>query len=184
MVGQHNNKKQNKINMKFILFILSILMCGSVFAQDIKYSIGVPSGVRGSAQHLPTSIDTNHYYSDREIRELAQPKDGWTSFYRGMDSLTYPQEAKKRKLQSAMKVTFKVNEYGVLDTVYIHSLESYSISQKCTSCEALIVDYFKNTTWTAGKVRDTAVKTIDFMLIEFKIYDPNGSVPTMNPFGF
>jgi len=170
--------------MKFILCIFTILLFGSVFAQDIKYSISVPSGGRSAAQRLPTTIDTNHYYSYREIKELAQPKDGWTTFYDGMKNLTYPEDAKKRKLQSAMNVAYKINERGEVDSVYIHSVESYSGSQKCASCEALILDYFKNTTWTAGRVRDIPVKTIDFMLIEFKIYDPNGNVPTMNPFRF
>lgn len=171
---------------KYILSILALVIFEYSSAQDIKYITNAPPGARLGVgdQGLPESIDTAHYYSHREIKKLAEPIDGWTNFYKGLDSLTYPQEAKEGKLESSMTVVFRVNENGVLDTVFIESVEEYGRWQKCASCEALIIDYFKNTEWSAGKIRDTPVKTTDYTFILFRIYDPNSEEPSDNPFGY
>ncbi len=169
--------------MKFTLCVFTFLLFGNLLAQDLRYSIHAPPGARGAAQHLPDSIDTNHYYSALEIRDLAQPADGWEAFCNGMDSLVYPKEAKEKKLQTSMRVVFQINESGVVDSVFIASVENHGKWKKCAACENLILDYFKNTQWLAGKIGDIPVKTIDFTFIDFTIYDPKNPEKTANPFG-
>lgn len=170
--------------IKLALSTFILLLFGNVHAQDLRYSISVPPGARGAVQHVPDFIDTSHYYSYREIRDLPQPTDGWEAFYNVMDTLVYPKEAKERKLQSSMTVAFQINESGVVDSVFISSVENYGKWKKCAVCENLIIDYIKNTRWSAGKIGDTPVKTIDFLMVDFTIYDPKNPEKTANPFGY
>lgn len=156
---------------KYILSILALIILEYSTAQDVKYFIDVIPQVAlaVSDQDLPESIDTTHYYSYNEIKEHSKPLDGWTNFYKNLDSLKYPKDAKEGKIQSLMTVGYQVNERGVLDSVFIESFEKKGDWQKCASCEDLIIDYFKDIRWNAGKIRGTPVKTTDYILIEFTI---------------
>lgn len=156
---------------KYILSILAFITLEYSTAQDVKYFIDVIPQVALSVsdEDLPESIDTAHYYSYSEINEHSKPLDGWTSFYKNLDSLKYPKDAKEGKIQSLMTVGYQVNEKGVLDSVFIESFEKKGDLQQCASCEDLLIDHFKNTEWTPGKIRGTPVKTTDYILIEFRI---------------
>jgi hypothetical protein len=162
--------------MKLILTIFALLTLECSVAQEFTYSISAPPGVRegvGSKQ-LPDSIDQNHYYSYTEIRELAKPLDGWDNFYRNMETFEYPKDAKERKLQSAMTVAFQINENGQVDSVFIKSVDPDNGNlTKCKSCEELILDYFSNTKWSAGKIGEVPVKTTDDVFILFTIHNTN-----------
>ncbi|MEX2485693.1 MAG: hypothetical protein WED10_14065 [Brumimicrobium sp.] len=158
--------------MKIGLYILALFMAENLAAQEIEYSINFPPIASMWVEHLPDSIDTNHYYSHLEVVDLPEPANGWAEFYDNIDTLEYPQEAKEQKLQSAMEVVYKIDEKGFVDTVYIKSVESYGHWEKCPSCEALILDVYKNTKWSPGKIGDVPVKTVDFTFVEFTIRDP------------
>ena len=159
--------------MRFLLIAFVFLIVDVAFAQDLRYSISVPNGGRMGCEKLPDSIGMNHYYSHREIRRLAEPADGWDSFYDKLKTLEYPRQAKIKKLQSSLKVEYLVNEYGILDSVYIKHVDIGGKWKKCLVCEELILDFFKELTWKAGTLHNGSVKTVDYTYIEFSIYDPN-----------
>jgi hypothetical protein len=164
--------------MKYILYIVTLLIVQNLKAQELKYYIDFPPGTkpgRGATEE-PDSIDTNYFYTYTEIKKIAEPVIGWTKFYNNIDTLDYPQEAKKQKLQTRMTVVYKVDEKGLVDTVYIKSVESHGRWVKCQPCEALIIDYFKNSKWTPGRIGETFVKTFDSAFVEFSIYDPKGKI--------
>lgn len=178
-----------KLNFNLGLVVVGMLISTCLSAQDIRYSISVPNGVRGAAKELPDSIDSNHYYSYQEIRKHAEPTAGWDAFYHEMDSLNYPDEAKKLKIQSSMTVAYKINEFGGVDSVYIHDVDSYGRWKECHSCEMLMIEFLKNTEWTPGKVGEIPVKSIDYLYVRFSIYDPNSKrsdarFENDDPFGY
>lgn len=150
---------------------------GSGWAQDLEYSIHVPPGVREGAKPPSDSIDFQRYYTYCEVRERGQPVDGWHAFYQDLENLNYPSEAKSRKLQCAMTVTYRLDENGHVDSVYVPHYETYGRWEKCAPCEQLMIDYVNNTTWTAGRLGETAVKTTDYFYVEFRIHDPNAKEP-------
>ncbi len=170
--------------MRFILIVFTFLFIGAVSAQDVRYSISVPNGGRMGYEKLPDSIDTSHYYTHREIRYLAEPADGWSSFYDRLKTLEYPQQAKNKKLQSGITVGYQVNELGILDSVYILRVDIGGKWKKCLICEELILDFFRNFNWKAGTLLEESVKTVDYVNIEFRIYDPNANKESNSgPFG-
>jgi hypothetical protein len=156
-------------------------MVENAAAQELSYSIHFPPGAREGVRNLPDSIDPNHYYTYREIRNLAVPTKGWEAFRAYFDTLEYPQEAKKRKLQSVMTVAYKIDENGTVDSVYIQSVEHYGPFTKCEPCEAIMLDYIKHVQWSPGRIGETPVKTKDYVDVEFRIRDPK-KIP--GPFGY
>lgn len=169
--------------MKLVLYILFLFLAENLMAQDLKYAIRFPPGGRLGVTDLPDSIDTKHFYTHREIKDLAEPASGWTMFYKKVDSLDYPQKAKEQKLQSSMTVEFRINETGLVDSVFIKSFQNKGRWTKCEACETLIIDYFKNAKWIPGRIGDVAVKTVDYAYVEFRIFDPNSKEP-FSPFGY
>ena len=169
--------------MKFVLHLLMLLIAENILAQEITYSIHFPPGGRLGVTDLPESIDTNHFYTYREIKDLAEPTNGWTAFYSNIDTLEYPQEAIEKKLQSSMTVVYKIDENGLVDSVFIESVQNYGNWTKCVACEAQILTYFKESKWSPGRINEIAVKTIDYTYVEFIIQDPN-SEKTLGPFGY
>jgi hypothetical protein len=170
--------------MKYLLYIVALLIVQNLTAQDLKYYIDFPSGTkpgRGATKE-PDSIDPNYFYTYTEIKKIAEPAIGWTEFYNNLDTLDYPQEAKEQKLQTRMTVVYKIDEKGFVDTVYIESVESHGRWVKCPPCEVLIIDYFKNSKWSPGRSGETFVKTFDSAYIEFSIYDPKAK-KIKGPFG-
>lgn len=165
--------------MKFLFIILFLFLSLCGVAQEITYSIYCPPGASEGMgkKELPDSIDTLHFYTSTEIKVLAVPANGWGDFYVKMRTLDYPLEAKKKKLQSAMTIEYKIDEDGRVDSVSIASIESGGRWDKCTTCEELILDYFRNTKWTPGKIRETPVKTVHYSYVVFDINDPNSKEP-------
>lgn len=141
-------------------------------AQKVRYSIDTPPGAREGPRDLPTSIDTNHYYTYLEIRNLPKPSAGWSDFYEKMDSLDYPPQAKKQKLQTSMTIFYQIDEYENLDSVSVQSIHNYGKWTKCGPCETQILDFIRQTQWSAGKINDTHVKSEDWLIIEYSIFDP------------
>jgi hypothetical protein len=169
--------------MKFVLYILALFLAENTLSQEIEYYIHFPPGGRLGVKELPTSIDTSHFYTYREIRDLAEPADGWETFYRNIDTLDYPKDAKAKKLESSMIVAYRIDENGLVDSVYVSSVRNNDRWSKCASCEALIIDYFKNTKWTPGRIGEVAVKSIDSADLQFIIRDPN-SKKVHSPFDY
>lgn len=129
------------------------------------------------AETLPSSIDTTHYYTSKEIRDLPEPAAGWDAFYNGIDTLEYPAEAKKRRLQSLLTVAYRIDEKGTADSVYIQSFTKSGKWKRCVPCETQIIHYFSQTQWKPGAVRGTAVKSEGDLLIKYSIYDPTIKEP-------
>lgn len=170
--------------MRFILSVFVFLIVNVTSAQDVTYSISVPNGGRMGYEKLPDSIDTSHYYTHREIRYLAEPADGWPSFYDKMKTLEYPLQAKSKKLQSRITVGYRVNELGILDSVYVLRVDIERKWKKCLTCEEVILDFFRDINWKAGTLLGEPVKTVDYVNIEFRIYDPNAKKESNSgPFG-
>ncbi len=159
--------------MRLILIVFTFLFVGVVSAQDVTYSISVPNGSRMGYEKLPDSIDTSHYYTHREIRYLAEPADGWPSFYDRMKTLEYPEQAKKKKLQSRITVGYQVNDFGVLDSVYILRVDIGGSWKKCLVCEEFALNFFRDLKWKVGNLRGVPIKTIDYLELEFRVYEPN-----------
>lgn len=167
--------------MRFILFMLLLLMIQCVNAQNISYSISVPNGGRAGVTQLPTQVDTNHYYSYREINNLAKPNIGWSSYYQAMGELSYPETAKNQKIQCSLIIGFKIDEKGEVVSVTIGSFQEDGKWGKCADCETLIIDFFKNIQWIPGHLHHKNVKTINYEEVQFTIYDPD-SKEVFNPF--
>lgn len=166
--------------MRFIICLFILITSQYLIAQEVQYSISAPSTARWGGNKVPqNSVDKNRFYKYNELDFLAKPADGWKQFYDGLNALDYPQTAKARKLQTSLTIEFRIDEYGVVDSVYVRSFNR----SKCADCEKLVLDYFKNTQWLPGKIRDIPVKIIDEAYIEFTIYDPN-SKKKENPFGY
>lgn len=157
----------------------------NVTAQGISYSIHFPPGGREGigTKALPITIDTTHYYTIIEIRDLAKPANGWSEFYKGVDTLVYPKKAKDQKLQTSLTVEYRIDATGVVDSVFIRYRETKGRWTKCLDCEKLILDYFSNTKWVPGKIEEVPVKTVDYSHVEFTIYDPN-SKQQQSHFGY
>lgn len=173
-----------KNNMKYLFLLFTLFAFNDFFAQELVYSIGFPPGAREGlgSKAEPTIIDTNHYYSYREIRKLAEPANGWQAFYDGVESLQYPKKAKAQKLQAFLTIEYRIDAQGNVDEVIIHNDEKSGSSSTCSDCEKLMLDYFKNTKWLPGKIGDEPVKTVDYSHVEFSIYDPKGK-RINQPFG-
>ena len=166
--------------MRFTICLLILFISQNFIAQEVQYSIGAPPGARWGGNKVPqNSVDNNRFYKYNELDFLAKPVVGWEQFYYGLKALDYPQKAKAQKLQTSLTIEYRIDEHGVIDSVYVRSFNW----SKCVDCEKLVLDYFKNAQWLPGKIRDIPVKTIDEAYIEFTIYDPN-SKKKENPFGF
>ena len=174
---------RNFRKIKFYIGLISVLIPTLAPAQNIQYSISVPPSASEVAQDPPDSIDMNHYYSYKEIRAVAEPAQGWYAFYDNIGTLNYPDEAKKLKTQGLMTVAYMINEFGGVDSVYIHSVNEYGKWKACPSCESLILKFLKNTKWIPGKTGNRPVKSIDYIHILFSIYDPNHKQAD-SPFGY
>lgn len=174
--------------MKTVFCLLLFCHFGIILAQssstEMKYYITVPNSGRMGATSLPDSIDDNHYYTVREIKEMAEPVNGWEHFYEGLNKLEYPAEAKKKEQQAFFAVRYQINERGEADSVYVSSVKEANCFEKCSSCEALVIEYFKNTEWKSGSVRDTAVKTVDYYYVEFTFSGPKSKPCSHLPFSW
>ena len=170
--------------MKLLFAIVTLLIVQNLTAQDLKYYIDFPPGTKPGigATDEPDSIDTNYFYTYTEIKNIAEPAIGWTEFNNNIDTLDYPQEAKEQNLQTRMTVVYKIDEKGFVDTVYIKSVENHGRWAKCQPCEALIIDFFKDSKWSPGRIGKTFVKTVDSAYVEFSIYDPKAKKIEI-PFG-
>lgn len=171
--------------MRLLTSILYLFLLQNLSAQDTRYSIHFPPGGREGigSKALPSPIDTTHYYTVREIRDLAKPANGWSEFYKGVETLAYPKKAKDQKLQTSLTVEYRIDATGVVDSVFIRYRAAKGRWTKCLDCEKLILDYFRNTRWIPGKIEEVAVKTVDYSYVEFTIYDPN-SKQAQSPFGY
>ena len=158
--------------MKIFLFILFLMLVGTTFSQEKCYTINVPNSARLAAKSIPDSIDTNRYYYQSEIRDVAEPFDGWSSFYQNLHALEYPTRAKRLNLQSKITFVFKIDERGNVTEVMELSTRNHDKWKPCADCETLIIEYIKNTKWTPGNIRGELVKTIQFLDVEFEIYVP------------
>ena len=161
--------------MRFINTVLVLLMFQCASAQNISYSIAVPNSGRAGVTELPTTIDTSHFYSYREINHLAKPTLGWNSYYQLMGELEYPEHAKNRKIQSSIIVGFKVDKNGEIIRVFIESFRESSKWKKCEACETLIIDFFMGIEWLPGQINNENVKTINYEEVSFTIYDPKSN---------
>lgn len=166
--------------MKFIFLIVFLIVTQNILSQEIQYSIHFPSGNKMSVSDYSDSSETHHFYSFDETKNLAEPEIGWSAFYENLKASEYPQNAKKNKLQSSMFVIYKIDENGQVIDVLIR--KDQNKKNNCEDCEKLITNFIKSTKWIPGKIGETAVKTIDAFVVQFRIYDPNSKIPK-SPFG-
>jgi len=171
--------------MRYCLMLLfALFIVSNLDAQQISYRIYVPNGAYGGLEKLAEEIDSTHYYTHREIRYRAEPENGWSDFYERIRKLSYPEKAKIKKQQASMVVFYKVNEKGIVDSVYVERYSTQGKWSKCSSCEALIMDLIEDSKWKPGRIGDVSVKTIDFLTVHFEIHDPNAEKEDsdFNPF--
>lgn len=162
-----------------ILLVILLFVEPSILAQEIKYTISVPSGGGMGVKKLPYNIDYQHYYASNEIKDMAIPVVGWSTFYSEIEKLKYPESAKKEKIKTLIVLTIQIDENGNIDKVIV----SDSGNMVCKDCEKLIIDFVKNIKWLPGKIGDIHVKTSNSLMVSFSIYNP-AEKSTDNPFGF
>jgi hypothetical protein len=162
-----------------ILLVLLLLKGPSILAQEIKYTISVPSGAGLGVEKLPEIIDVQYYCASNEIKDMAVPVMGWSKFYSDIKKLDYPESAKKEKIKTLIVLTIQIDENGNIDNVIV----SDSGNMVCKDCEKLIIDFVKHIKWLPGKIGDIHVKTSNSLMVAFSIYNP-AEKSTDHPFGF